>query len=348
MKLLIFNAITILYFLITTLLFIYGLHAYTLIILYQKNKSKTPQRPRQLGSFPFVTVQLPIYNEYYVVERLLNSATDLDYPKERLEIQILDDSTDSTKELCKQLAGVFKEKGFDVDYCHRSDRVGFKAGALREGLKRAKGDFIAIFDADFVPKKDFLLKTLPYFEDPGVGLVQARWGHINREYSYLTNIQAMMLDNHFAIEQVARNTSGCFINFNGTAGIFRKQCIIDAGNWQDDTLSEDIDISYRAQLKKWKFVFLKDVVCPAELPVQINAFKNQQFRWASGTFQCAFKLLPKIINSNLPLITKFQSIMHLTNYLVYPLVLLWGILSAPIILINKSYHPFILLSHFTG
>jgi cellulose synthase/poly-beta-1,6-N-acetylglucosamine synthase-like glycosyltransferase len=259
----------------------------------------------------------------------------------------LDDSTDSTEELCKRLSGDFKEKGFDIEHLHRTGRVGFKAGALKEGLKTAKGEFIAIFDADFIPQKDFLLKTMPYFEDPNVGLVQTRWGHINRNYSYFTSVQAMILDNHFAIEQVARNASGCFINFNGTAGVFRKKCIIDAGNWEDDTLSEDIDISYRAQLKKWKFVFLRDVVCPAELPVQINAFKSQQFRWASGTFQCAFKLLPEVMHSKLSIMTKFQSIMHLTSYLIYPLIFLWGVLSIPIILINKSYHPFLLLSHFT-
>ncbi len=348
MKLAIFNSIALLYFIITTLLFIYGLHAYILIILYRKNKFKLLQNPKPLPDYPVVTVQLPIYNEYYVIDRLLKAVLSIEYQRDKLHIQILDDSTDLTQELCKRLSEDARGKGFDIEYLHRPKRIGFKSGALREGLKTAKGDFIAIFDADFIPPKDFLLNTIPYFEDSSVGLVQTRWGHINRDYSYFTSVQAMMLDNHFAIEQVARNVSSCFINFNGTAGVFRKKCIIDSGNWEDDTLSEDIDISYRAQLKKWKFVFLRDVVCPAELPVQIDAFKSQQFRWASGTFQCAFKLLPDVIHSKLPLIAKLQSIMHLTSYLVYPLILLWGVLSIPIILIGKSYHPFLLLSHFTG
>jgi cellulose synthase/poly-beta-1,6-N-acetylglucosamine synthase-like glycosyltransferase len=264
-----------------------------------------------------VTVQLPLFNEKYVVKRLIEAVCALEHPRDRLEIQVLDDSIDETRATAKNLVTKLKQRGFNIEYINRESRTGFKAGALEAGLQVAKGEFLAIFDADFVPNPDFIKKTLPYFTDPKVGLVQARWGHINRDYSLLTRIQSMFLDGHFVIEHLARNRSGRFFNFNGTAGIWRKEAIIEAGGWQHDTLTEDLDLSYRAQLAGWNFIYSPAVVAPAELPVEINAYKSQQHRWAKGSVQTAKKLLPVIFKSALPLFVKIEASIHLISNLTY-------------------------------
>jgi cellulose synthase/poly-beta-1,6-N-acetylglucosamine synthase-like glycosyltransferase len=281
--------------------------------------------------WPRVTVQLPIYNERYVVERLIESVCRFDYPKQLLEVQILDDSTDDTVDIVRALVRQMTERGTDVQYIHRDDRAGFKAGALKGGLKTAKGELLAIFDADFVPQPGFLKETIPYFTDPKVGMLQARWGHINSDYSLLTRAQSMGIDGHFGVEQAARAWSGFFMNFNGTAGIWRKQTIEDAGGWQADTLTEDLDLSYRAQLKGWKLKFVTEVVCPAEVPVTINAFKSQQHRWAKGSIQTAKKNLGKLFKSDIPLLVKIQAFLHLTHYMVHPMMLLVVLTSIPML-----------------
>ncbi len=313
------------------LLVLFGLHKYYLLYLYFKYKNKPRFKPGRMKKWPRVTIQLPIYNEKYVVDRLIKSVCQLDYPQELLEIQVLDDSTDETQIEARHWTEYFRNRGFDIQYIHRKDRTGFKAGALDYGLKRATGDFIAVFDADFVPKSDFLKKTLPYFKNKKIGLVQTRWGHINRDYSLLTRVQSIFLDGHFTIEHTARNRSGRFFNFNGTAGIWRKEAIVDAGGWQFDTLTEDLDLSYRAQLKGWQFVFIPEMTTPAELPVEMNAYKSQQHRWAKGSVQTAKKLLPKIIKSSLPLAVKFEATMHLVSNLTYLFMTIPSILM-PIIL----------------
>ncbi|MGB5204569.1 MAG: cellulose synthase family protein, partial [Eudoraea sp.] len=269
------------------LIFFYSLAQLNLLVNYLGNKKINEVAPKynllDAKEIPFVTIQLPIYNEEYVVERLLENISKMEYPKSKLEIQVLDDSTD--KLTVEETAGRIKalqETGLDIQHIRRENRTGYKAGALKEGLKIAKGDFIAIFDADFLPEYDWLKKTVIYFKDEEIGVVQTRWGHINRDYSTLTKIQAFALDAHFTLEQVGRNAKGHFINFNGTAGIWRKECILDAGNWEGDTLTEDLDLSYRAQLKNWKFKYLEDVETPAELPVVISAARSQQFRWNKG------------------------------------------------------------------
>ena len=285
---------------------------------------------------PTVTVQLPLYNERYVAERLIESVCEIDYPRDKLQIQVLDDSTDQTRDICLERIKFFKEQGFNISHIHRDLRTGFKAGALREGSQHATGELIAIFDADFIPGKDFLHQTIHLFKDEKVGMVQTRWDHLNENYSMLTRVQAFGLSGHFAIEQNGRNAAGYFINFNGTAGIWRKSCIEDAGNWQDDTLTEDLDLSYRAQLKGWKFIFLNDVVTPSELPAEINALKNQQYRWTKGAIETARKILPLVWKSELPLNIKIHSTLHLTNNFVYPFILILAILNLPVILIKKQ------------
>jgi cellulose synthase/poly-beta-1,6-N-acetylglucosamine synthase-like glycosyltransferase len=282
-------------------------------------------------NWPRVTIQLPVYNERYVVKRLIQSVCRFDYPKELFEIQILDDSTDDTVEIAKAVAGEMRRQGFDIGYIHRDDRTGFKAGALKEGLKYAKGELVGIFDADFIPNPEFLKETVPYFTDPRIGMLQTRWGHINSDYSLLTRAQSMGIDGHFGIEQAARAWSGFFMNFNGTAGIWRKKTIEDAGGWQADTLTEDLDLSYRAQLKGWKLKFVSDVVCPAEVPVTINAFKSQQHRWAKGSIQTAKKNLGKLFKSDISPLIKFQAFMHLTHYMVHPMMLLVVLTSIPML-----------------
>lgn len=322
---------------------LFGLHKYYLLYLFLKYKNRPAIEPGEFKVLPRTTVQLPIFNENYVVERLIKAVCALEYPKELLEIQVLDDSTDETQEEANYWINVFKNKGFDIHYFHRDTRTGFKAGALEQGLKKAKGELIAIFDADFVPKPDFLKKTVPYFTHENVGMVQGRWGHINQNYSLLTQIQSVFLDGHFVIEHTARNRSGRFFNFNGTAGIWRKQAIESAGGWQHDTLTEDLDLSYRAQMAGWKFVFLPDVIAPAELPVVMNAFKSQQHRWAKGSVQTAKKLLPKIFRSALPLKVKWEAFVHLISNFSYLLMAIPSIFILPVTIIqfNNEWNRFI-------
>ncbi|HEX8372205.1 MAG TPA: cellulose synthase family protein [Chthoniobacterales bacterium] len=298
----------------------YGLHRYSIIYLFLKYRNQEPKPLREFETLPVVTVQLPIYNEFYVVERLLESVSLLDYPKESLQIQVLDDSTDETVELTQSRVDEMRREGWDISVVRRENRVGFKAGALEEGLKTARGEYIFILDADFVPIPDMLKKAIHFFTDPKIGMIQTRWGHINRTFSLLTRVQAMFLDGHLLLEQTARCRSGRFFNFNGTAGIWRKTCIVEAGGWQHDTLTEDLDLSYRAQMKGWRFVFLKDVVTPAELPVDMNGFKSQQHRWTKGSVQTCKKILPMLWRSDLPLVIKMEATAHLTSNFAYLLL----------------------------
>jgi cellulose synthase/poly-beta-1,6-N-acetylglucosamine synthase-like glycosyltransferase len=329
--------ILVLYFFVLSILAIYGWHRYYLVYLYMKNKDKVPLPPAPLAELPRVTVQLPIFNEMYVADRLIGAVCEMDYPRELLEIQVLDDSTDETRDIAELAVRRYASKGFDIKYLHRVDRIGFKAGALEGGLKEASGEFIAIFDADFVPPEDFLMRTLPHFAtDPKIGMVQARWGHINQDYSLLTKIQAILLDAHFVLEHGGRNRAGCFFNFNGTAGIWRREVIPDAGGWQHDTLTEDLDLSYRAQLRGWRFVFLPDLVSPAEVPVEMNSFKSQQHRWAKGSIQTCMKLLPRILRSNLPFGVKAEAFFHLSANFNYLLMSVLSILMFPSMYVRYS------------
>ena len=298
----------------------YGLHRYFIVYLFLKHRKWAPQALSRFAELPVVTVQLPLFNEIYVVERLLRSVSELDYPRDLLQIQVLDDSTDETRDIAASCVRRLVQRGFDVELIHRRDRTGYKAGAHEAGLVAARGDFVCILDADFVPQPGLLKSTVHFFTDPKVGMIQTRWGHINRGYSLLTRLQAMFLDGHLLLEQVARSRSGRFFNFNGTAGLWRKSCIVGAGGWQHDTLTEDLDLSYRAQLEGWKFVFLNDVVTPAELPVDMNGFKSQQHRWTKGSIQTCKKLLPRIWRSALPLPIKLEATAHLTSNFAYLLL----------------------------
>ncbi|OGG46020.1 MAG: glycosyl transferase family 2 [Candidatus Handelsmanbacteria bacterium RIFCSPLOWO2_12_FULL_64_10] len=314
------------------LLLLYGSHRYLIVRLYYRNRHGVPKPHSPPDPWPSVTVQLPVYNERYVVERLIRSVAGLDYPGDRLEIQVLDDSTDDTADIAQACIEALRRDGHAVSHVRRGGREGFKAGALAEGLKTAGGEFIAVFDADFVPPPDLLRRVIPHFGDPSVGMVQTRWGHLNRDYSLLTKVQALFLDGHFVMEHGARSRSGLFFNFNGTAGVWRRSCIQDAGGWQHDTLTEDLDLSYRAQLCGWRFVFLPDVVAPAELPVDVNAYKTQQHRWVKGSVQTARKLLPGVLRSGLPFRVKAESVFHLTGNLSYLLMALVSVLIFPAIL----------------
>ncbi len=325
-----------LYFLTLVILAVMGFHRYVMVWLYLKHKERKAEPKPLPALLPRVTVQLPIFNEMYVVDRLLASVAALDYPKDKLEIQVLDDSTDETAGIASRAVERYRAQGFDIHYLHRSDRTGFKAGALDAGLERATGEFVLIFDADFVAPPDMLEKTLGHFEDPQVGMVQARWGHINRDYSLLTEVQSIMLDGHFILEHGARSRSGRFFNFNGTAGIWRRSVIADAGGWQHDTLTEDLDLSYRAQMRGWRFVYLPDLVAPAELPVEMNAFKTQQQRWAKGSVQVCKKLLPRVLASELPWREKVEATFHLTANLAYPLMVLLSALMFPAMLLRYN------------
>src|SRR5881394_3164454 len=298
----------------------YGIHRYFIIYLYLKNRKRMPVPAGRFKELPAVTVQLPIFNEVYVAERLLRSVSELDYPRENLQIQVLDDSTDETREITAACAAKLRQRGFDVELIHRVDRIGFKAGALEHGLATARGEFICILDADFVPPPHLLRDTIDFFTDPKVGMIQTRWGHLNRGYSLLTRVQAMFLDGHLLLEQTARSRSGRFFNFNGTAGLWRRSCIEQSGGWQYDTLCEDLDLSYRAQLAGWKFIFLADVVTPAELPVDMNGFKSQQHRWTKGSVQTCKKLLPTIWRSPLPFFIKVEATGHLMSNFAYLLL----------------------------
>jgi cellulose synthase/poly-beta-1,6-N-acetylglucosamine synthase-like glycosyltransferase len=322
------------YYAILAILAVYGAHRGLMVHLYYRHRQDTPRPAGALATLPRVTVQLPIYNEVYVVERLVEAVAAIDYPRELLQIQILDDSDDDTREAARAVTRRLATRGYAIAHCVRGHRAGFKAGALEEGLAAASGQFLLILDADFVPGPDILKTCLPYFGDPAVGMVQTRWGHLNREFSRLTRIQAVLLDGHFVIEHTARHRSGRFFNFNGTAGIWRRAAIVDAGGWQTDTLTEDLDLSYRAQLKGWKFVYLKDCVAPAELPVDMNGLKSQQHRWTKGSIQTGRKLLPAIWSSRLPWKIKSEAFFHLTSNVSYVLVILLALLLVPAILIR--------------
>ena len=327
-------ALLIPYFIVLILLASYGIHRYTLVYLYYKKKDRATKPPQEFAELPRVTVQLPIFNEQYVVDRLLQAVCRLEYPREKLDIQLLDDSTDETATVARELCDHYASQGYPVVYLHRTNRAGFKAGALHEGLKSAKGEFVAIFDADFVPPSDFLLKTVHHFTDPKIGMVQTRWTHINRNYSFLTEVEAILLDGHFVLEHSGRARHDVFFNFNGTAGIWRRQAIEDAGGWEHDTLTEDTDLSYRAQLKGWKFIYRQDVECPAELPVEMTAFKTQQARWAKGLIQTGKKILPRVLKSKQPFRVKLEAWYHLTANLSYPLMVILSVLLLPAMVIR--------------
>lgn len=322
------------YLLVWVVLATFGIHRLHLVRLYRRGHRNRLAAipPAPPAEWPRVTVQLPVYNEQYVVERLLDAAASLDYPSERLEIQLLDDSSDVTSEIAAARIAWWRSRGVNVAHVRRADRSGFKAGALQHGLERASGDLLAIFDADFVPPPGFLRALVPYFQDETVGMVQSRWEHLNETYSLLSRAQAISLDGHFVVEHTARMVGGSYFNFNGTAGILRKACIRDAGGWQSDTLTEDLDLSYRAQMKGWRFVFAPHVSCPAELPVEMNAFKAQQHRWVKGSIQVARKLLPAIWRSPAPLGVKIEATFHLTYNVAYVALLLLSLIVYPVVL----------------
>ncbi len=333
------------YFFVLIILAVYGWHRYYLVYLYMRNRGREPRSGPPLLPLPVVTVQLPLYNEMYVADRLIESVCRIEYPRELLEIQVLDDSVDETRSIAELAVRRFAEEGIDIKYFHRTDRTGFKAGALEAGLKVARGEFIAIFDADFTPGSDFLARLMPHLADPGVGMVQARWGHINQDYSLLTKIQSILLDGHFVLEHGGRYRSGRFFNFNGTAGVWRRQAIDEAGGWQHDTLTEDLDLSYRAQLRGWRFVFVSSVIAPAEVPVEMNGFKSQQHRWAKGSIQTCCKLLPTILRANLPLGVKVEAFFHLTANFNYPLMCVLSVLMFPSMVIryNMGWYEMLLI-----
>jgi cellulose synthase/poly-beta-1,6-N-acetylglucosamine synthase-like glycosyltransferase len=330
------NVVLVSYFVSLFILFVFGLHGFIMIFYYNKYKNVKYSPKNDVTPNYKVTIQLPLFNELYVVERIINSVCEIDYPKENLEIQVLDDSTDETVQITAKIVEQKLKEGFDIKHIRRTNREGFKAGALKEAMKTATGEFIAIFDADFIPQKEFLKKTLAFFTDEKVGMVQTRWEHINGDYSILTKAQALALDGHFVIEQTVRNKAGFFINFNGTGGVWRRSCIVDAGNWDGTTLTEDLDLSYRAQLNGWRFVFLKDFTSPAELPSEINALKSQQFRWTKGAIETAKKILPLVWRAKIPLRVKLQSTFHLSNNIVFPFILLAAILNVPLTFIKNS------------
>ena len=320
---------TISYFIVVLGLSAYGIHRYSILYLYFKNRHRKPAAASRFAELPVVTVQLPIYNEIHVVERLLKAISEIDYPRDKLEIQVLDDSTDETRSMTERTAAKLRARRYDAVVLRREDRVGFKAGALDYGFQKAKGEFFLILDADFVPPPNILRESIQHFADPKVGMIQTRWGHINRSYSWLTRAEAILLDGHLVLEQTARSRTGRFFNFNGTAGLWRKSCIRESGGWQHDTLTEDLDLSYRAQLRGWKFVFLADIVTPAELPVDIDGFKSQQHRWTKGSIQTCKKVLPRIWRSQLPLFIKVEATAHLTANFAYLLLAFLCVLLHP-------------------
>ncbi|HUR30528.1 MAG TPA: cellulose synthase family protein [Saprospiraceae bacterium] len=330
-----------LYTLVLLSITLYCLLQFHLLFQYQKgekNKSSSAGKFINSQDLPFVTIQLPIYNERYVVERLLDNIVHLDYPANKLEIQVLDDSTDDTSIVCKDKIEKYKSQGYDMKYLHRSERDGFKAGALRDALLEANGEYIAIFDADFLPPKDFLKQTIPYFNDPKVGVVQTRWEHINEDFSLITRLQAFQLNVHFTIEQGGRQNGGYLLQFNGTAGVWRRKTITDAGGWQADTLTEDLDLSYRAQMKGWKIIYRKDVISPAELPSEMSGLKSQQFRWMKGGAENAKKLIPSILRSEMSFIKKLHATAHLLSSSIFLLVFLLAVLSVPALFMMSTIH----------
>jgi cellulose synthase/poly-beta-1,6-N-acetylglucosamine synthase-like glycosyltransferase len=319
------------YLVVLLVLAAYGFHRSSLVWMYYRHRDKKPRPAGRFAELPAVTVQLPLFNEMYVVERLLDAVVTIRYPRDRFQVQVLDDSTDETQDICKRKVAELQRRHpeLDIEYVHRTDRTGFKAGALANGLRTAKGEFILIFDADFLPLPDILERSIDHFTDPKVAVVQCRWEHLNRDFSALTEVQALMLDGHFIMEHAGRNRSGRFFNFNGTAGLWRRAAIADAGDWQHDTLTEDMDLSYRAQVRGWRFVYLPELAAPAELPVEMSAFKSQQYRWAKGSIQVAKKLLPMILRSNITFSQKAEAFFHLTNNIAYPLLMLLSILLLP-------------------
>jgi cellulose synthase/poly-beta-1,6-N-acetylglucosamine synthase-like glycosyltransferase len=325
-----------LYLVVLGILAVYGFHRGHLLYLYFLHRKRAPKPAGRFEELPRVTVQLPMFNELYVAERLIESVARIEYPKDKLEIQVLDDSTDETVKIAKAKVDELCRRGFDAVYIHRVDRTGYKAGALEAGLHAAKGEFLMVFDADFTPTKSILLDLVHHFVDGEVGMVQARWGHLNRDYSMLTRVQSMMLDGHFVIEHIARNRSGRFFNFNGTAGIWRKKTIMDAGGWQHDTVTEDMDLSFRAQLKGWRFVYVPDALAPAEIPCEMNSFKTQQFRWAKGSAQTAKKLLPIVLRAKIPFKVKLEAVFHLTNNFAYLFLMVLAILQLPNMLLRQD------------
>jgi cellulose synthase/poly-beta-1,6-N-acetylglucosamine synthase-like glycosyltransferase len=333
------------YFFVLIVLAVYGWHRYYLVYLYMRNRDKEPTPGPQLDPLPVVTIQLPLYNEMYVADRLIDAVCRIDYPRDRFEVQVLDDSTDETCGIAELAVRRFAAQGIDIKYYHRENRVGFKAGALEAGLETARGEFVAIFDADFIPTSDFLLRLMPHFADPKIAMVQARWGHINQDYSLLTKIQSILLDGHFVLEHGGRNRGGRFFNFNGTAGIWRRVAIDDAGGWQHDTLTEDLDLSYRAQLRGWRFVFVSSLIAPAEVPVEMNGFKSQQHRWAKGSIQTCRKLLPHVLRAKLPLAVKAEAFFHLTANFNYPLMCVLSVLMFPAMVIryNMGWYEMLLI-----
>jgi cellulose synthase/poly-beta-1,6-N-acetylglucosamine synthase-like glycosyltransferase len=333
-------SVVVAYTVLLVALAVFGVHRYAMTYLFLRHRYKLAVPKERFAALPRVTVQLPIFNEMYVAERLLEAVARLDYPHDRLEIQVLDDSTDETRAIARAKVEALRAQGHDIVYVHRTDRRGFKAGALEHGLETAKGEFVAIFDADFIPDPAFLTRTIQHFTDPQVGLVQTRWGHLNRGYSLLTEAQAIFLDGHFMVEHVARNRAGRFFNFNGTAGIWRRKTIADGGGWQHDTITEDLDLSFRAQLKGWKFVYLPEIVSPAELPVDMNAFKSQQHRWAKGAVQCALKLLGPVLRADLPRDVKREAVAHLTANLAYLIVIPLAILLPITLAIREAHGPY--------
>ena len=318
-------------------LMVFSFHRFVMVHLFFKNRGNAPSEPEILASeLPSVTIQLPVYNEMYVVERLIRAVAAFDYPTQLLEIQVLDDSTDETTEIARRCVEEVRSRGIDISILHRKHRTGYKAGALEAGMRVARGEYIAVFDADFVPRRDFLYRCVPHFANPGVGMVQMRWAHLNRDYSLVTKVQSIFLDGHFVVEHSARSRSGLFFNFNGTAGVWRKSCIDQAGGWEHDTLTEDLDLSYRAQLAGWSFVYLNDETAPAEVPVTVNGWKAQQFRWAKGSVQTAKKLLPRVLRSDLPRGVKAEAILHLCANSSYLMMAVLAILIFPAVLARKD------------
>ena len=328
------------YFVVMVILAGYGMHRYALVYMYYRNrKNRTLEPPKQFAELPRITVQLPIFNEQFVVDRLVDSICKLEYPKDKLDIQVLDDSTDETVEVARAVVERYAALGHPITYIHRTNREGFKAGALQHGMLTSKGEFIAIFDADFVPPEDWLLRVVHHFADPSIGMVQTRWTHLNRNYSFLTEVEAILLDGHFILEHGGRSRSNVFFNFNGTAGMWRRKAIEEAGGWQHDTLTEDTDLSYRAQLKGWKFKYVQDIECPAELPIEMTAFKTQQARWAKGLIQTSKKVLPLVFRSQVSFRVKMEAFYHLTANISYPLMIVLSVLLMPAMIIRSWQGP---------
>ncbi len=323
------------YFFVMIVLSVYGLHRYTMCYRYFKyKKSYDPNPKRRFDELPTVLIQLPMFNEQFVVERLVEAVCAMEYPREKLEIQVLDDSTDESQHVACEVVERYAAKGHPIVYIHRTNRHGFKAGALDEGLKVGKSEFVAVFDADFVPPPDWLMRVIHHFAEPDVGMVQTRWGHINRNYSLLTKIEAILLDAHFVIEHGSRARTGEYFNFNGTAGMWRIQAISDGGGWQHDTLTEDTDLSYRSQLAGWKFKYLPDVECPSELPIEMTAFKTQQARWAKGLIQTSIKILPLMFKSDIPRKIKVEAVYHLTANISYPMMVIMTAFLMPAMIVR--------------